>query len=138
MTADHHHPEPTATAAETFMIHTPSRVLHLLAFASRGPFTRLNRLPVPLHVTRRRHTRFAEDVWMTPNDLAHEPILHIGQIEVAALLRNLGVQHHLQEHVTELLGKIGDRSWTLCFTRGIERHNSVVQLPGLFDEVLRE
>ena len=75
-------------------------------------------------------------MWVSTNDLTHETVLYVGKVKVAALLRDLGVQHHLQQHVAELLGEVGGRSWSLCLTRRLERRDGVVQLPGLFDEML--
>ena len=76
--------------------------------AALGPLVGLDRLPVAQHL---RGTvgdlHVAEDVRVAADDLGGNGPIHVGQVEVALLGRELRMQDDLEEEVAELLGKVG-------------------------------
>ncbi|MPN08448.1 hypothetical protein SDC9_155730 [bioreactor metagenome] len=69
---------------------------------------RLYLFPVAKHVVRILDADVPEDVGMTPDELVGQPVHHVRDREVAALLRHAGDEHHLQHEVAALLAHIRD------------------------------
>ncbi len=66
---------------------------------SRGrPFLGLQFLP--------RHRRLTEDMRMPPHQLVVDAARNAIEIEPAALLRQLRVEHHLEQQITELIAQL--------------------------------
>ena len=61
------------------------------------PFCRLDLVPVRRDLLRRLRLHIAEDMRMSTHQLRPDPLAHVVQIEVAVLLRDLGMQHDLHE-----------------------------------------
>ena len=69
--------------------------------------------------------RIAKHVRMAANELGVDIARHVGQRELAGVRRDLRMQHHLHEHVAQLLAQM----------RGIVALDAVERLVGLLDHV---
>ena len=88
----------------------------------------LDPFPLPVHVRCGPRLRVAEDVGMAAHDLGRDRRLDVGQVEDPGLGGQLGVEHDLEEEVTELAGQRGRRA----------RFERVVDLVRLFEQVLAQ
>src|SRR4029450_2507090 len=73
--------------------------------ALRFGLSLLDGLPLCERLIRRLHLRVREHVRMAADHLVTQPGEQIGHRELTALGADLGVEHHLEEQVAELLAK---------------------------------
>ena len=65
---------------------------------------------------------------MTANELGVDIVRHIGQRKLAGVRRNLRMQHHLHEHIAQLLAQM----------RHVVRLDAIERLVGFLDHVLAD
>ncbi len=106
----------------------PPRPRRLSRGASLGALVRLDPLPLAVHVRRGPRLGVAEHVRMAAHDLRRDRRLDVGQVEDPGLGRQLGVEHDLEQEVTELAGQRRRRA----------RLERVVDLVRLLEQVLAQ
>ena len=65
---------------------------------------------------------------MTANELGVDIARHVGQRKLAGIRRNLRMQHHLHEHIAQLLAQM----------RRVVRLDAIERLVGFLDHVLAD
>ena len=89
---------------------------------------KLNLVPDLEHLIGALGVRIAKHVRMTADELGVDIACHVGQRKLAGVRRNLRMQHHLHEHVAQLLTQV----------RRVIGLNAVERLVGLLDHVLAD
>ena len=70
----------------------------------------------------------AKHVWVAADELGVDIACHIGQRKLAGVRRNLRMQHHLHEHIAQLLAQM----------RHVVRLDAIERLVGFLDHVLAD